>query len=257
MIPIKTDEEIQAMREACEAAATVLAELGKLVAPGISTYDLDQAGKKLMQELGVQSACYNYAVGARRFPSYTCISVNEEVVHGIGKLDRVLREGDSVTLDICVVKDGWIGDNAKTYAVGDIPAEVEFLLKSTEEALYCAIDQAIPGNRVGDISHTVQQFIEKRKLSVVRDFVGHGVGRTMHEDPQIPNYGRRKTGEKLAPGMTLAIEPMVNMGAAAVEVLDDGWTAVSRDRKPAAHFEHTVLITENGPEILTIPKKSS
>lgn len=243
------------MREACTAAATVLDRLSRHIAPGVSTYDLDQLGKKYIAEEEAESACYNYRVGSRRFPSHTCISVNEEVVHGIGKLQKVVQEGDVVTLDICVIKDGWIGDNAKTFAVGQIGPDVEFLLKSTEEALYCAIDQAVPGNRVGDISHAVQKFIEGRKLSIVREFVGHGVGRTMHEDPQIPNYGRRNTGEKLGPGMTLAIEPMVNMGRPAVNVLADGWTAVSADGKPSAHFEHTVLITEEGPEILTNPKK--
>jgi len=253
MIPIKTEDEIQSMRLACRAAANVLHKLAEYVRPGVSTYELDQHGKKLMEDEGVTSACYNYQVGSRRFPSYTCISVNEEVVHGIGTFSRVLQEGDEVTLDICVMRDGWIGDNARTYAVGAVAPEVDFLLKKTEEALGLAIKCAIPGNRVGDISHAVQQFIESNKLSIVREFVGHGVGRTMHEDPQIPNYGRRRSGEKLAPGMTLAIEPMVNLGAPGVEVLDDGWTAVTRDRKPSAHFEHTVLITRDGPEILTKP----
>lgn len=242
------------MRVACRMAATVLERMCALVEAGVNTYDLDQAGRKFMAEFGCTSACFNYpaARGGSPYPGYTCISVNDEVVHGIGSLNRVLSAGDNITLDVVVEHDGFLGDNARTLIVGNATSEMEFLVKTTEEALYHAIDFARAGNRVGDISHAVQKFVESRKLSVVREFVGHGVGRSMHEEPQIPNYGKKGKGELLKPGMTLAIEPMVNMGTPNVHIADDGWTALTQDGKPAAHFEHTVLITEDDPEILTI-----
>lgn len=255
MIPIKTPEEIERMRESCRIAATVLDKLVSMVRPGISTYELDQEGKRLILEAGAESACYQYRVGKLTYPAYTCLSINEEVVHGIASLKRVLKEGDNISIDVVVRYNGYIGDNARTVTVGPVSPEMEFLVKSTEEALYHGIDFARPGNRVGDISHAIEQFLRKRKLGIVREFVGHGVGISMHEEPQIPNYGRKGTGGKLLPGMTLAIEPMVTLGSGDIYMAEDGWTAVSRDGKPAAHFEHTVLITEDGPEILTIPKK--
>jgi len=253
MIPVKTEAEIARMREACRIAANVLAGLRAAVREGVTTYELDQLGRDLMMEEGATSACYNYRVGSRRFPAYTCISVNDEVVHGIGSPRRVLRNGDLVSLDVVVSYQGFIGDNACTVPVGEIDPRAEKLLRVTEEALQIGIDQARSGNRVGDISNAVQRHVERNGFSVVREFVGHGVGRSMHEEPQIPNFGRRGSGPRLKPGMTLAIEPMVNMGSAAVRVLDDGWTVVTRDHQPSAHFEHTVLITANEPEILTIP----
>jgi methionyl aminopeptidase len=254
MIPIKNKQEIEKMREACKIAATVLDRLAKMVEPGMNTYDLDQEGKKLLAQFGAQSACYNYNIGNRFYPAHTCLSVNEEVVHGIGRLDRTLKEGDIITVDVCAVVDGWIGDNAKTVAVGEVPEEIQRLLKSTEDAFDYALKYARRGKRVGDISASVQRFCENRGLGVVREFVGHGVGRTMHEEPQIPNFGRKGTGPRLAPGMTLCIEPMVTLGHPKTEVAGDGWTALTVDRSPAAHYEHTVLITVNGPEILTIPE---
>lgn len=253
MIPIKNSHQIEAMRQACRIAANVLDQLSKHVAPGVSTYDLDQEGRKLIEGYGARSACYNYEAGGRRYPAHTCLSVNEVVVHGIGNLQTVLKAGDIVTLDICVVYNGWIGDNARTYRVGPVSEQVEHLLRSTEEALGCGIAKARRGNRVGDISAAVQNYLQGQGLGIVREFVGHGVGRSMHEEPQIPNYGRKGTGQRLAPGMTLCIEPMVTLGSPAVEIAPDGWTAFARDRQPAAHFEHTVLITADGPEILTLP----
>ena len=255
MIPIKTGEQIEIMREASRIAADVLAKLAAMVAPGVNTYDLDQAGKELMAASGAISACYNYRVGNRFFPAHTCLSINEEIVHGIGSIKTVLRPGDIISIDVAVIYQGFIGDNAKTVPVGRVSEEVGFLIKSTEGALYYAIDFARSGNRVGDISSAVQRYINKRNLGIVRDFVGHGVGRTMHEEPQIPNFGRRGTGQRLKPGMTLAIEPMVNLGRPEVSMLPDGWTAITRDKKPSAHYEHTVLVTEDEPEILTLPKK--
>jgi methionyl aminopeptidase len=254
MIPIKTASEIESMREACRIAASVLAAMKAQVRAGVSTYELDQLARDLMMEEGASSACHNYQVGRKRFPSYTCISVNEEVVHAIASQKRVLERGDIVTLDVTIVHRGWIGDNACTVAVGDIEPGVERLVRVTEEAMFEGIAAARPGNRVRDISHAIQRYVETRGLSVVRKFVGHGVGRSMHEEPQIPNFVERGArSPELAPGMTLAIEPMVNLGRPDVEVLADGWTVVTRDRRPSAHFEHTVLITPGGPEILTVP----
>jgi methionyl aminopeptidase len=255
MIPVKNSAEILKMREACEVAATVLYNVSQLVQPGVSTYDLDQAGKRFIAEFGATSACYNYRNGGKVYPGYICISVNEEVVHGIGSMKRTIRSGDAVSLDVVIDYEGFIGDNATTLMVGEAPEEVEFLVTETRKSLDYAIGFAKAGGRVGDISNAVQTYIEGKGLSIVREFVGHGVGRSMHEEPQIPNYGRKGKGNKLKPGMTLAIEPMVNLGTPGVRVLSDGWTAVTVDGKPSAHFEHTVLITEDSPEILTLPKK--
>lgn len=255
MIPIKTPDEIEKMREACRVAATVLDRIKAHVAPGVNTYDLDQEAKRLITELGATSACHNYRVGRQTFPSYSCLSVNEEVVHGIGTLKRVLHEGDVIALDVVISYNGFVGDNAATIGVGQLSPEVEDLLKVTEKSLYAGISRAREGNRVGDISNAIQRYVESRDFSVVREFVGHGVGVSMHEEPQIPNFGRKGTGPRLRAGMTLAIEPMVNLGKPHVEVLPDGWTVVTSDRKPSAHFEHTVLITAEEPEILTQLKK--
>lgn len=253
MIPIKTAAQIEKMRMAGRIAANVLARMSAMVEPGINTYDLDQAGKKLMEEYGATSACFNYPHGPLRFPAYTCLSVNDEIVHGIGDLRRVLREGDVISLDVAIVYEGWIGDNASTVAVGLVAPEVTALLVETRKALDLAIAQARNGNRVGHISNAVESHVVPLGFGVVRDFVGHGVGRTMHEAPQIPNFGPRKRGDKLRPGMTLAIEPMITLGRSEVRMGQDGWTALTRDGSPAAHFEHTVLVTNDAPEILTIP----
>ena len=235
-------------------AATVLAKMVQDVEIGVTTYDLDQAGKKYMAQLGCKSACFNYKVGSHIYPSYTCLSVNDEIVHGIGSLDRRLEEGDVITVDVCCEYKGYVGDNAKTVIVGKARNEQDqFLVTHTQAALEAGIAAATPKNRVGDISATIQKYLDRQNLGIIRDFVGHGVGKSMHEPPQIPNFGRRKTGAKLRPGMTLAIEPMVSLGSPQTKMLDDGWTAVTRDGSTAAHFEHTVLITEDEPEILTVP----
>jgi len=256
MIPIKNPEAIKRMRESCTIAAAVLAGLKRQGRPGITTYDLDQIGRDLISSFGARSACHGYQLHARRYPAFTCLSVNEEVVHGIGSLKRILRDGDIISLDVVVEYNGYIGDNATTVPVGTISPANERLLAVTQEALVLGIKQAIVGNRIGDISHTVQAFVESHGFSVVREMVGHGVGREMHEEPQIPNYGRRNSGDKIKPGMTLAIEPMVNFGRYDVRTLSDGWTVVTKDGSASAHFEHTVLTTDNGPEILTIPPTS-
>jgi methionyl aminopeptidase len=255
-IPIKTKEGIAKMREACAIAATVLENLKPLVRPGITTQDLEEAGRDWIARLGARSACYGYQHGSRRYPAHTCISVNDEVVHGIPSFRRVLRDGDIVSLDIVVWHDGYVGDNAFTAPVGTIAPDLEKLLRVSREALDLGIRQAQVGNRIGDISAAIQQHVEAHDFSVVRDMVGHGVGIAMHEPPEIPNFGRKGSGDKIKPGMTLAIEPMVNFGGSKTKILSDGWTCVTVDGSPSAHFEHTVLTTENGPEILTLPRRA-
>lgn len=253
-IPLKSKEGIVKMREACAIAATVLENLKPLVRPGITTQDLEEAGRDWIARLGARSACYGYQNGSRRYPAHTCISVNDEVVHGIPSFRRVLRDGDIVSLDIVVWHDGYVGDNAFTVPVGTVGSALEQLLRVTRDALDIGIRHAQVGNRIGDISASIQNFVESHGLSVVREMVGHGVGVAMHEPPEIPNFGRKGTGEKIKPGMTLAIEPMVNLGGAKTKTLSDGWTCVTADGSPSAHFEHTVLTTERGPEILTVPR---
>ena len=256
-IPIKNAEGIRRMRDACALAAEILAELKAQVRPGITTFDLDQIGRDLIASRGARSAPHGYTIGSRRYPAYTCLSVNEEVVHGIGSLKRILRDGDIISVDVTVEYHGYIGDNAVTIPVGPIAARTAELLAVTEHALQLGIAQAVVGNRIGDISHAVQTYVEAHGFGVVREMVGHGVGQSMHEEPQIPNFGRKGTGERIKPGMTLAIEPMVNLGDHRVRTLSDGWTVVTADGQPSAHFEHTVLTTETGPEILTLPHSAS
>jgi methionyl aminopeptidase len=250
-IPIKNEREIEKMRIACRCASEILDRVSSLVRPGISTGDVDQAAADYMAEMGCKSAFLGY----RGFPGNVCISVNEEVVHGIGGPRRI-QYGDIVKLDIGVIKDGWVGDTATTVPVGIIDSKVQRLLRITEDTLDLAITFAHQGRRLGDLCAAIEDDVVANGYSVVREFVGHGVGRKLHEEPQVPNYGRRGSGPKLKPGMTLAIEPMVNMGTSAVRVLDDKWTVVTMDGKPSAHFEHTILITKGEPEILTWRKRT-
>ena len=255
MKAIRPDSEVNAIRDACEIAAIVLHDLELVVSAGINTYDIDQIAKEKIAEYGAKSACFNYRHGANIFPAYSCISVNEEIVHGIGRLSKVLNDGDIISLDVCVEYNGYIGDNAKTVAVGVVEPKVQALLDTTEKALKRGIEKARAGNKVGDISQAIESGIRPMGYGIVREFVGHGVGKTMHELPQIPNFGHKGTGARLLPGMALAIEPMVNLGTEKIKFLEDGWTAVTLDGMPSAHFEHTVLITEGDPEILTKLKK--
>lgn len=250
-IPIKNEREIEKMRLACRAASEVLDRVTGLVRPGITTGEIDLAAADFMAELGCKSAFLGY----RGFPGNICISLNEEVVHGIGG-NRRIQYGDIVKLDIGVVKDGWVGDTATTVPVGIVDEKVQRLLAVTESTLELAITYVQAGRRLGDMCAAIEDEIVANGYTVVREFVGHGVGRKLHEEPQVPNYGRPGSGPKLKPGMTLAIEPMVNMGTAGVKVLDDKWTVVTLDGKPSAHFEHTVLVTKGEPEILTWRKKT-
>lgn len=251
MIPIKRPHEIEKMRLAGEVASWILQELSEMIAPGVTTGEVDHRASQLMSEAGVKSAFLGY----KKFPGHICISLNEEVVHGIGGSRRIAY-GDIVKMDVGIIRDGWIGDNATSVAVGIIDPETERLLTVTERILEGAVALARPGQRVGDISHFVETEAVKNGFSVVREFVGHGVGRRLHEDPQIPNFGKRGTGPKLKAGMTLAIEPMINMGTEKVRILPDKWTAVTADGQPSAHFEHTVLVTDHQPEVLTWPRKT-
>ena len=252
---IRSEEEIRGIREACQVAAAVLRKLVEATCAGVTTYELDQLGRREMEALGAESACFNYRSGNKVFPAHTCISVNEEIVHGIGNMGQAIQPGDAVSLDVVARHRGYIGDNATTVLVEPVAQETADLIAATREALNYAITFACAGNRVGDISNAVERFIKRHNYGIVREFVGHGVGKAMHEPPQVPNFGRRGSGSRLKPGMTLAIEPMINLGSGEVDMLEDGWTAVTRDRKPSAHFEHTVLVTNGEPEILTIPKK--
>jgi methionyl aminopeptidase len=250
MIPIKSAKEIDKMRKACRTASDILERVSELVRPGISTKEIDQAAADLMQEAGVKSAFLGYRLGHRVFPGNICISLNDEIVHGIGSQRRI-QYGDIVKLDIGVIQDGWVGDTASTVPVGMIDERTERLLRVTENALRRAIGVASEGVRLGDVCAEVEEEAVANHFSVVREFVGHGVGRKLHEEPQVPNYGKRGSGPRLKAGMTLAIEPMINAGTASVRLLNDGWTVCTADGTASAHFEHTVLITKEKAEILT------
>lgn len=248
-------EELVKMRKACRVAAEVLDRTCSFVRAGVTTYDIDQFARRTMAELGCTSPCINYKPDSRTpaFPRYICVSVNEEVIHGIGRLEREIRDGDIVSLDVVTTYDGFVGDNTRTVLVGDVPAAVRRLCEVTEGALYAGIAAARAGNRVSDVSRAVERFVKPHGYGIVREFCGHGVGRSMHEAPQVPNYYCRGEGkEKLRPGMTIAIEPMICLGSRFIDILPDGWTVVTRDGKPAAHYEHTVLVTDADPEVLTV-----
>lgn len=237
------------MRQAGACVARFFEEVRPLIRPGATTHDLEECAVAYLARLGVRGAFKGYM----GYPANLCISINEEVVHGIPSRKRSLREGDIVSIDFGVVLGGFCGDAARTFPVGGVDAEAIRLMRTTEESLGRAIEAARPGNRLGDISSAVQEAVEAAGFSVVRDFVGHGIGRSMHEDPQVPNFGMPRSGPKLLPGMVLAIEPMVNEGGYGVSVLEDGWTVVTKDGKRSAHFEHMVAITPEGPDVLTLP----
>ena len=248
MIVLKTKRELDLMREACRISANALKMAGEAVEPGVSTWEIDNIVRKYIQEQGAKPSFLGYG----GFPASACISVNNVVIHGIPSKKQILKSGDIVSVDVGAFIDGFHGDNAYTFACGDISAEARALLDATEECLYLGIKQAVAGNRIGDIGNAVQSYAEERSYSVVRDFVGHGVGAKLHEDPSVPNYGTAGRGVRLLPGMTIAIEPMITAGNYAVKVLDDDWTTVTVDGSLAAHFEHTIAITPNGPVIMTI-----
>jgi methionyl aminopeptidase len=255
MIPIKTAEEILRMREAGAVAAEILDGMVQYVAAGVSTYDLDCFGRDLMAKFGARSATFQYPGKSGNYPAYSCISLNDEVVHGIPSRSVLIKDGDVVSVDVAVFYNGYVGDNTRTVCVGNVPGWAKDFVRITAEALACGIAQARAGNRVGDISHAIEAHAKRHGCGILKDFVGHGVGKDMHEEPQIPNYGRPRTGPELAAGMTLAIEPMFTRGSGKVFVAADGWTVKTVDGKLSAHWEHTILVTDGAPEILTLVKK--
>ena len=250
MIILKSERDLEAMRPACTIAGTVLNEVAAFIKPGVTTREADEFAAERIKSYGAKSAFLGY----RKYPCHICISVNDQVVHGLAG-NRQLKFGDIVSLDVGVVYNGFIGDTAKTVAVGGCGVLGQKLMDVTEKSLHEGIAQALPGKRITDVSRAIQTYVESNGFSIVREFVGHGVGRSMHEEPQIPNFVDPKSNQKLRPGMTLAIEPMVNAGLPGVKILNDGWTVITQDGSLSAHFEHTVLVTEGEPEILTWPEK--
>lgn len=251
-ITVKSEREIELMRHSCKLLEEVHDELGKMIRPGISTLDIDRAGEKLIREKGGIPNFLNY----QGYPASICVSVNEEVVHGIPNKHRILKEGDIVSLDAGLIYKGYHSDAARTYAVGKIDPEVQLLVDRTRQSFFEGIKFAREGYFLHDISNAIDDYISQFGYGIVRDLVGHGIGTKLHEDPQIPNFKQLRRGPKLRAGMTLAIEPMINMGRADVEWLDDDWTVVAEDELPSAHYENTVLITTGKPEILTLGGKS-
>ena len=249
MIVQKTERELALMREACRISAAALKVAGEAVKPGVSTWEIDRIAHNYIISQGAEP---NF-LGCYGFPASACISVNSEVIHGIPSKKRILKEGDIVSIDLGARLHGYNGDNAATFAVGEISPEAQRLIDTTREALFEGIKRAVPGGRIGDISSAVQQYVEERGFSVVRQYVGHGIGTELHEAPEVPNFGTPGRGVRLFEGMTIAIEPMINMGTQNVRQLKDGWTVVTADGKLSAHFENTVAIPDNGPWILTTP----
>ena len=247
MIYLKTDEEIELMREANQLVGKTLGELAKHIAPGVSTLQLDQIAETFIRDHGAAPAF----LGDGGFPNSICASINEQVVHGIPSSKAILKEGDVISVDCGTTLNGFTGDSAYTFCVGDVAPEVLKLLKTTKESLYLGIQCAIEGHRVGDISNAVQTYCESHNYSVVRELVGHGIGLKMHDEPEVPNYGRRGCGALLRSGMCICIEPMINMGSKNVVFERDGWTVRTKDRKPSAHFEHCIAIRPDGPQILS------
>jgi len=246
MIVLKSAQEIEKMWKAGQVVGKILLDLKAAVIAGMTTAELDELARNLTMEHGAIASFKGY----HGFPGHICASVNEEVVHGIPG-SRVLKEGDVLSIDFGAIVEGYHGDSAITFPIGQISQENEMLLQATEESLYQGIQAAQVGNHLSDISYAIESHVEKYQFGIVREFVGHGIGKKMHEEPQIPNYGPPRQGPLLKAGMTLAIEPMINLGTPGVRILEDQWTVVTRDGKPSAHFEHTILVTEMGPEILT------
>ena len=255
MIEIKSKREIELMKEACRITALTHKAIEEAIKPGISTWELDKIAEKVIRENGGIPAEKGYPSGVKGvidFPASICASVNDEVIHGIPSKKVILKDGDIISIDLVTYKDGYNGDAARTHLVGKASEEDKKLVEVTKQAFFEGIKFAKPGYRIGDISYAIQQYVEKNGFSVVREFQGHGIGRQMHEDPGIPNYGKPGRGPKIEAGMTLAIEPMVIMGKPDIWELDDGWTIVSQDGTKAAHYENTILVTEKEPKVLTL-----
>lgn len=247
MVVLKTTRELALMREACAISAGALKAAGEAVEPGVTTAEIDRIVHDYIVKRGAEPAFLNY----NGFPAATCISINEEVIHGIPSQTRIVHNGDLVSIDLGARFNGYVGDNAATYAAGDISPEAQRLSNTTKESLYEGIRVCVAGGRIGDIGATIARYCEQRGFSVVREYTGHGIGSELHEDPSVPNFGTPGRGVRLMPGMTLAIEPMINMGKSAIRRMPDGWTVKTQDGKLSAHFEHTVAVTADGPRILT------
>ena len=255
MVTIKSKKEIALMREACKVVAILYDKLEKEIKPGMSTWEVDQIAEKIIRSLGAIPAEKGYDVGIRGVPPYPasiCISINDEVIHGIPSKHKIIKEGDIVSIDTVALKNGFNGDAARTFMIGNVSKEAKRLVEVTRQAFFEGIKYAKPGYRIGDVSHAIGEYVHSQGFSVVREFQGHGIGKEMHEDPGIPNYGKAGKGIRLEPGMTLAVEPMVIQGKPNILELDDGWTIITEDGSLAAHYENTILITEKDPEILTI-----
>ena len=255
MVTIKSKKEIAFMREVCKVVAVVYQELEQNIKPGMSTWELDQIAERKMRSLGAIPAEKGYDIGVKGvppFPASLCVSINDEVIHGIPSKNRIIKEGDVVSIDTVALKNGYHGDAARTFLVGKTSKEAERLVQVTKQAFFEGIQYAKVGNRIGDVCHAIGEYVRSQGYSVIREFQGHGIGKEMHEDPGIPNYGKAGRGIRLEAGMTLAIEPMVIAGKPNILELDDGWTIMTEDGSLAAHYENTILITEKEPEILTI-----
>ena len=248
MIVLKTGRELNIMKEACRISAGALQIAGKAVEPGVTTWEIDKIAEDYIRSQGGTPNFKNY----EGYPATACISVNNEVIHGIPSKSRKLKQGDIVSIDLGAQFQGYHGDNAATFAVGSVSPEAKRLMDTTRESLYEGIKAAVSGGRIGDIGYAVQRYVESRGFSVVRKFVGHGIGTHLHEAPEVPNFGNQGKGIRLLPGMTLAIEPMVNYGGSDVKILPDGWTVLTSDGSLSAHFEHTIVITNDGPKIMTV-----
>jgi methionyl aminopeptidase len=252
-VRIKSEKEIDLMREVCKIVADTLRLLSKYIKPGISAYELDKIAEDFILSQGAKPAFKGYGFDKKNlYPATICVSIDNEVVHGIPTSDKVLREGQIVSIDVGAYKNGFYGDAAKTFAVGNVNGEKRRLMEVTEKALYIGIEQAVDGNRLFDIGYAIQNYVESQGFSVVRDLVGHGIGKRLHEEPAVPNFGQKGKGIKLREGMTLAIEPMVNAGTWQVYFGSDGWTVYTLDGLPSAHFEHTIVVRKGKPEILTL-----
>ena len=255
MVTIKSKKEIELMREACRVTALTHKAIEEAIKPGMTTADIDKIAEQTMKKYGAISAEKGYDPGIRGVPPYpasTCISINDEVIHGVPSSKRIIKDGDIVSVDLVALKDGYNGDAARTYMVGKVSKDAKRLVEVTKQAFFEGIKYAKKGNRIGDISHAIGEYVKSQGYSVVREFQGHGIGKEMHEDPGIPNYGKAGKGIRLEPGMTLAIEPMVIQGKPDILELEDGWTIITEDGTLAAHYENTILITEKEPEVLTI-----
>ncbi len=249
MVSIKTDEEIRKLKRSGRVVALVFDAVQDMIKPGVSTYDIDQIAERVIRGEGAVPSFLHY--GQPPFPASTCISINDEVVHGIPRKDRIIQDGDIVSLDVGALLDGYHGDAARTYAVGNVAQETLDLVRVTEECFWKAFAVTIPGNRIGDVSFTVMQHAESHGYGVVRELTGHGIGRDLHEEPDVPNYGKKGHGLRIAPGLVICVEPMINLGTHKIKMLSDGWTIVTADARPSSHYENTIAVTADGPVITT------